>query len=59
MMIRYQVIMTNLILSFDLIYNQFRVTIGFKVLYPYLLSELEANEQSIVLGYVVGAGFRQ
>jgi len=39
-MIKYQVFMTNLILSLDLINNQFGVTIGFKVLYPYLLSKL-------------------
>jgi len=57
MVIKYQVFITNLILSFDLVDNQFGVTISFKILYPYLLSELEANEQGIVVGYVVGAGF--
>ena len=39
-----QVFMTNLILSLDLINNQFEVTIGFKKLYPTLLSKLETNE---------------
>jgi len=57
MMIRYQVLMTNLILCFGLVDNQFGVTISFNVFYPHLLSELEANEQSIILNYVVGAGF--
>ena len=57
--IRYHVFVMNLILSFDLVDNQFEVTISFKVLYPHLLSEIEANEQGIVLNYIVGAGFRQ
>jgi len=39
----------DLILSFDLVDNQFVVTISFKVLYPHLLSKLETNDQSIVL----------
>ena len=47
--------MMNLVLSFDLADNQFGVTISFMVLYPHLLSELEATDQSIVLIYVVGA----
>ena len=51
--------MMNLILSFDLIEKQFEITKIFKVLYPYLLSKLEANEQRIVLSYVVEAGFCQ
>ena len=55
MVIRYQVFMTDLILFFDLVDNQFGVTISFKVLYPYLLSELKANEQSIILSYIIGA----
>jgi len=59
MVMGYQVFMMNLILSFDLVDNQFGVTISLKVLYPHLLSELKANEQSIVLSYVVGARFRQ
>ena len=44
MVIRYQVFMMNLVLSVDLINNQFGVIIGFRVLYPYLLSKLKANE---------------
>ena len=38
--------MVNLILSFDLINNQFRVTVGFKIFYPHLSGKLEGNEQS-------------
>jgi len=44
MVIRYQVFMMNLVLSVDLINNQFGVIIGFRILYPYLLSKLKANE---------------
>ena len=51
--------MTDLILPFDLVDSQIRVTISLKILYPHLLSEMEANEQNIILGYVVGARFRQ
>ena len=43
LVIRYQVFMTNLILSFDLIDNQFGVTVGFKILYSHLSGESEAN----------------
>ena len=56
MVVRYQVFMTDLIFSFDFVDNQFGVIISFKVLYPYLLSELEANEQSIVLSYIIRGG---
>jgi len=56
MMIRYQVFMMDLILSFNLVDNQLGVTISFKVLYPHLLSELEANEKSIVLSYIIRVG---
>ena len=59
MVIRYQVFMSNLILFLDFVDDQFGVTINFKMPYPHFSSELEANEQSIVLSYVVGAGFRQ
>ena len=51
--------MTDLIFTLDLIDDQFGVTISFKVLYPHLLGEMEANEQGIVLSYVVGARFCQ
>ena len=51
--------MTDITLSFDLVDNQFGVTIGFKVLYPHMLSELGADKQSIVLSDVVGVGFCQ
>ena len=47
MVIRYQVFMTDLIFTLDLVDDQFGVTISFKLPYPHLLSELEANEQSI------------
>jgi len=49
--------MTDLIFTLDLVDDQLEITISFKVSYPYLLSELEANEQSIVLSYVVGTRF--
>jgi len=49
--------MTNLILSFDLIDDQFGVIVGFKVLYHHLSGELEANEQSIVFSYSIGTWF--
>jgi len=51
--------MMDLILSFDLVDDQFGVTISFEVLYLYLLSELEGNEQNIILSSIVGAEFRQ
>ena len=54
MMIRYEVFMADLIFTLDLVDDQHGITISFKVLYPHLLSKLEANEQSIILGYVVG-----
>ena len=57
MVIKYEVFMTDLIFTFDLIDDQLRITMSFKVLYPYLLSELEANEQSIVLSCIVGIRF--
>ena len=57
MVVKYQVFMTKLIFSFELADNQFGVTISFKVLYPHLLSELEANEQGIVLSYIIGIKF--
>jgi len=59
MVIRYQVFLRNLILSFDLVGNQYGVTISFEVLHLHLLSELEANEQSIVISYIIGARFYQ
>ena len=53
----YEVFMTDL--KFTLDYDdQLGIAIRFKVLYPHLLSELEANEQSIVLNYVDGTRFR-
>ena len=44
MVIKYQIFMTNLMLSFDLIDNQFGITIGFKILYLHLSDELQANK---------------
>jgi len=46
--------MANLKLSFDLINNLFGVTVGLKILYSHLLSRLEANEQSVILSYIIG-----
>ena len=57
MMIRYEVFMTDLIFTLDLVNDQFGITISFKVLCPHLLSELEAK-QNILLSYVVGIRFR-
>ena len=55
--IRYEVFMTDLIFTFDLVDDQLGININFKVLYSHLLSKLEANEQSIILSYVVGKRF--
>ena len=57
MVIRYEVFMTNLIFTLGLVNDQLGIAISFKVLYSHLLSELEDNEQSIVLSYVVGIRF--
>jgi len=43
LVIRYQVFITNLILSFDLTDNQLEVTVSFNILYPQLSGELETN----------------
>jgi len=51
--------MMDLIFTLDLVDDQLGITINFKVSYPHLLSELEANEQSIVLSYVVETRFHQ
>ena len=56
-MIRYQIFMSSLIFSFDLIDDQLGVTIGFEICDPHLLSELEANEQSIAFSHIIGTGF--
>ena len=48
----------DLILPLDLIKNQFVITISFKVLYPYLLGELEVNKQDIALSYIIRIRFR-
>ena len=44
MVIRYEVFMTDLIFTLDLVDDQLGITISFKLLYPHLLSELEAND---------------
>ena len=44
MVIRYEVFMTDLIFTLDLIDDQLRIAINLKVLYHHLLSELETNE---------------
>jgi len=58
MMIRFKVFVADLIFTFNLADDQFGITISFKVLYPHLLSELEVNDQNIVLSYVVRIRFR-
>ena len=58
MMIRYKIFMADLIFTLNLVDDQLGITISFKILYPHLLSEVEANEQSIVLSYVVGTRLR-
>ena len=50
--------MTDLIFTLDLVDDQLGIAISFKELHPHLLGKLEANEQSIVLSYVVGTRFR-
>jgi len=57
MMIRYEVFMTDLIFTLDLVEDQLGIAISFKVLYPHLLRELQANEQNIVLNYIVETRF--
>ena len=44
MVIRHEVLITELIFTLDLVNDQLGITISFKVLYPLLLSELEANK---------------
>ena len=51
--------MTYLIFTLDLVDDQLGITISFKVSYPHLLSELEANELSIVLSYIIGTRLYQ
>ena len=58
MVIRNEIFITDLIFTLDLVDNQIGITICFKLLYFHLLSELEANEQSIVLSYIIGTRFR-
>ena len=53
-MIKYEVFMVDLIFTLNLVDDQLGIAISFKILYPHLLSEVEANEQSIILSYVVG-----
>ena len=48
--------MTNLILSFDLIDDQFGVIVGFKVLYRHLSGELEAISRALYLATVLEHG---
>jgi len=51
--------MTDLIFILDLINDQLGIIISFKISYPHLLSELEANELSIVLSYIIGTRLYQ
>ena len=48
MMIRYEVFMADLIFTLDLVDDQLGITISFKISHPHLLSELEANELSLI-----------
>jgi len=59
MVIRYEIFVTDLIFTLDLVDDQLGIAISFKVLYPHLLGELEANEQITVISYIVGTRFRQ
>ena len=58
MMIWYEVFMVDLIFTLNLVDDQLGIAISFKILYPHLLSEVEANDQSIILSYVVGTRLR-
>jgi len=57
MVLGYQVFIADLIFSFDLIDDQFRVTISLEIFHPHLLSNMEANEQSVVLCHIIGTRF--
>ena len=58
MMIRYKIFMADLIFTLNLVDDQLGITISFKISHPHLLRELEANEQSIILSYIIGIRFR-
>ena len=58
MVIRFEIFMTDLIFTLNLVDDQLGIAISIKILYPHLLSEVEANDQSIVLSYVVGIRLR-
>lgn len=51
--VRYKVLMTNFVFSLNLVDDQFGVTISFKVPYPNFFGDLEADQQSIVLCYII------
>ena len=57
MVIMYEVFMADLIFTFNLADDQLGIAISFKILYSNLLIEFEANEQSIVLSYIMGTRF--
>jgi len=44
MMIRYEIFMADLIFTLNLVHDQLGIAISFNILYPHLLSEVEANE---------------
>ena len=50
--------MADLIFTLSLVDDQLGIAISFKILFPHLLSELEVNEQSIALSYVIGTRLR-
>ena len=58
MMIRYEIFMADLIFILNLVDDQLGIAISFNILYPDLLSEVDANEESIVFSYVVGTRLR-
>ena len=51
--------MTDLIFTLDLVNDQLGITKSFKISYSHFFSELEANEQSIILSNIVGTRFRK
>ena len=57
LVIWYQVFVSNLVFSSDLINNQLGVAVGFEVLDLKLFSNLEPDEEGIILSYIIGTWF--
>ena len=53
-----QVFVSNLVFSSDLINNQLGVIVGFEVLDLKLFSNLEPDEEGVILSYIIGTWFR-